>query len=265
MIVNLVFKLTSYISFLYKSKNHHSIHSPFVYNLVTKCIYDNKPKENYDILKKYRQSLIQNKKLIHVTDFGAGSKVFKTNKRKISSIAKTAGISKKRAELLYRITQYFKPKSILEIGSSLGLATFAMAIGNKNANVTGLEGCPETAKHSQLQLEQFDLENITILTTEFSDYLSSTEIQSSPEKFDLIYFDGNHTKFATLKFFELLLTTITNDSIFIFDDIYWSSEMAQAWNIIKKYPKVTVTIDTFQWGIVFFRTEQAKEDFVIRI
>ena len=40
--------------------------------------------------------------------------------------------------------------------------------------------------------------------------------------------------------------------------------MEEAWEIIKKHPKVTVTIDTFQWGIVFFRSEQVKEDFIVR-
>jgi len=40
--------------------------------------------------------------------------------------------------------------------------------------------------------------------------------------------------------------------------------MEAAWEIIKTHPKVTVTIDTFQWGLVFFRKEQPKEHFVIR-
>jgi hypothetical protein len=41
--------------------------------------------------------------------------------------------------------------------------------------------------------------------------------------------------------------------------------METAWEMIKKHPKVTVTIDTFQWGLVFFRREQHKEHFIIRV
>jgi hypothetical protein len=41
--------------------------------------------------------------------------------------------------------------------------------------------------------------------------------------------------------------------------------MEEAWEIIKNHEEVKVTIDTFQWGIVFFREEQEKEHFVIRI
>ena len=83
--------------------------------------------------------------------------------------------------------------------------------------------------------------------------------------FYLIYFDGNHRKQPTLDYFEALLPTITNDTVWIFDDIHWSKEMEEAWKIIQKHPKVTVTIDTFQWGFVFFRREQPKEHFIIRV
>ena len=204
-----------------------------------------------------------NKNFIEVTDFGVGSRVFKSNKRQISKIAKTAGISSKRAELLFRIVNYFQPESILEIGTSLGLATLALALGNKNTKIISLEGCSNTLHQCQLQFQKFNFNNVEFESTEFYEYLSSENLKSNV--LNLIYFDGNHSKSATLEYFELLLPTVSNDSIWIFDDIHWSQEMESAWEIIKNHPKVTVTIDTFQWGIVFFRTGQEKEHFVIRV
>jgi predicted O-methyltransferase YrrM len=257
----MLFQIKSYLQFLWYSKNEHAVHSPFVFTLITKCFYDTKSKPEYAVLKKYRDSLLKNNNTIEVTDFGAGSKVFKSNKREISKIAKTAGISPKRAELLFRIVNYFQPQSILEIGTSLGLATSALSLGNPNAKITTLEGCPETAKVAQEQFKKFDLTNINLEVTEFNAYLSKLQTLN----FKLIYFDGNHQKQATLDYLELLLPTITNETVWIFDDIHWSSEMEEAWEIIKKHPKVTVTIDTFQWGLVFFRREQPKEHFTIRV
>jgi predicted O-methyltransferase YrrM len=259
----MLFQIKSYLQFLWHSKNEHAVHSPFVFTLITKCFYDTKSKPEYAVLKEYRNSLLKNHDTIEVTDFGAGSKVFKSNKREISKIAKTAGISPKRAELLFRIVNYFQPQSILEIGTSLGLATSALSLGNLKAKITTLEGCPQTAKIAQEQFRQFGLTNINSEVTEFNSYLS--DFQLSTFGFQLIYFDGNHQKQATLDYFELLLPTITNETLWIFDDIHWSSEMEETWKIIKKHPKVTVTIDTFQWGLVFFRREQPKEHFVIRI
>ncbi|WP_026714257.1 O-methyltransferase [Flavobacterium daejeonense] len=264
----MLFQIKSYLKFLWYSKNEHAVHSPFVFNLITKCFYDKKSKPEYAILQQYRNTLLENKNSIEVTDFGAGSKVFKSNKREIAQIAKTAGISAKRARLLFRILNYFQPENILELGTSLGLATSAMALGNKNAQIITLEGCPNTANQCQLQLQKFNINNVACVITEFSEYLKThpdSYRDSQPTTHDLIYFDGNHSKQATLDYFELLLPTITNDSVWIFDDIHWSAEMEEAWEAIKKRPKVSVTIDTFQWGLVFFRREQPKEHFVIRV
>ena len=233
----------------------------------------------YKVLESYRKSLLNNPNSIEVTDFGAGSKVFKSNTRQISKIAKTAGISPKRAKLLFRLSRYFQPNSVLEIGTSLGLATSALALGNPNSKITTLEGCSKTFQIANEEFNAFNLKNITAINTEFTTFLTQHPTPNTQQpttnrrqptfnnqkpNYDFIYFDGNHSQTATLAYFELLLPTITNDSVWIFDDIHWNSDMEIAWQIIKNHPKVTVTIDTFQWGIVFFRTQQEKEHFVIR-
>lgn len=263
--------LKAYIKFILKAQNEHGVHSPFVFDLVTKCFYNTTNYTEYEILKSYRNSLLNNKNTIEVTDFGAGSRVFKSNTREIAAIAKNAGISIKNAELLFRIVLYFQPKQILEIGTSLGLATSALASGleaktnraklNPKAKITTLEGCPETIHQAQLQLQKFNFNSIDFVNTEFSSHLKTENSQHTT--YNLIYFDGNHSKKATLEYFNLLLPTISNDSVWIFDDIHWSKDMEEAWSEIKNNPQVTVTIDTFQWGIVFFRKEQNKEHFII--
>lgn len=258
----MLFQIKAYFHFLWNSKNQHGVHSPFVYSLVTKCFYDTKTKPDYKILKAYRNDLLNNKNTIEVTDFGAGSRVFKSNTRQVSKIAQTAGITPKRAELLYRIVRYFQPETILEIGTSLGLATSALSLGNPKAKIITLEGCPQTSGIAQKQFAKFKLNNIETVVTEFTTHFKNYQL--STVSYQLIYFDGNHSKQATLDYFELLLPTITNETVWIFDDIHWSEGMEEAWKIIKNHPKVTVTIDTFQWGLVFFRYEQEKEHFIIR-
>lgn len=253
--------IQSYLKFLIKSNNQHGVHSPFVYNLITKCFYNKLNIKDYDILNSYRLQLYKNNATISVTDFGAGSRVFKSNQRIISKIAKTAGITKKRAELLYRIVNYFKSENILELGTSLGIATTSLSLGNMNGKVLTVEGCPETAKIASKQFETFDFQNIDLRVSNFETELLTLK----PQVFDFIYVDGNHQKEATLNYFDLLLESVHNNSILIFDDIHWSKPMTEAWQQIKQHPKVTLTIDTYFWGIVFFRKEQEKENFIIRV
>ena len=259
----MLFQIKSYLQFLWYSKNEHAVHSPFVFNLITKCFYDTSQKPDYSTLETYRNLVLQNTNTIEVNDFGAGSKIFRSNNRSISKIAKTAGISCNRAKLLYRIVSHFESQNILEMGTSVGLATSALSLGNKKAAITTLEGCINTMAVAKMYLQQMCYPNIEFIATEFGNFINVENLKL--KKFDLIYFDGNHQKQATLNYFELLLITITNDTVWIFDDIHWSSEMEETWKIIQEHPKVTVTIDTFQWGFVFFRREQPKEHFTIRV
>lgn len=257
----MIYQSKKYIEFLRRSKNQHGIHSPFVYQLWTHCVYDRKKKPSYAILKKYRKQLLSSKQKIEVTDFGAGSRVFTSNKRSVAAIVKNAGMRPKRLRLLYRICTYFMPLHTLELGTSLGLATTAMALGNPDGTITTIEGCPMTAQVAQQAFTANNLKNITLFNTTFETYFSDR----NNAIFDLVFIDGNHNKEHTLQYFNTLLQKKHNESIFIFDDIYWSKEMTEAWNTIKQHPDVTVTIDTYQWGIVFFRKEQCKEHFVLRV
>ena len=257
----MIYQVKSYLKFLRKATNHHGVHSPFVYDLVTQCFYDTKKYPEYKLLKDFRKQLVKSKTSIEVSDFGAGSHIFKNNERNISAIAKNAGMRAKRQKLLFRLVRYFETKEILELGTSLGLATVSMAKANPQAIITTVEGCPETAKVARRNFEAMQLKNVYLQNMGFEPFLDII----SNEKFDLVFIDGNHNKQSTLLYFETLLKCANNDSIFIFDDIYWSEEMTEAWNIIIEHPTVTVSIDTFQWGLVFFRKEQRKQHFKIRL
>lgn len=254
------YQIQQYIKFLLSSTNQHGVHSPFVYDLVTKCFYDNNDYSEYSEINAYRKRLKHSHHKINVTDFGAGSKKLKSNAREVSRIAKHASISKNNAKLLFRLAKYFKPESVLELGTALGFATHALSAGHPKCNIITIEGCPEISAFTKQQLKLQNLENIDLKTGDFLKIIPELE----PSAFDIIFFDGNHQKDTTLQYFESLLPKAHNNSIFIFDDIYWSKDMTEAWKIIKEHPKVTVTIDTFYWGIVFFRTEQTKEHFTIR-
>ncbi|MHB1146545.1 MAG: O-methyltransferase [Lutibacter sp.] len=256
------FKIRSFITFLLASTNRHGIHSPFVYNLVTKCFNGQTNSSKIKAFNRVQKSLYSNLNSITITDYGKGSSVFKSNERKVSDIAKIAGISKKRAALLLRIVDYFNPKNILEIGTSVGLGTSVLSIGNPEAKIVTLEGCVNTAEVAKELFKTNHLNNIQLVVGNFNETLSDV---LKHKQYDLIYFDGNHQKEATLQYFNQCHETAHNNSIFIFDDINWSHEMQQAWEEIKNHPKVTITINTFFWGLVFFRKEQKKQHFTIRV
>ena len=252
-----------YVWFLMHSTSKHGVHSPFVFNLVTQCFNKKTSKKKMSIWLNYYTDLKNNKTLIKVTDYGAGSRVFKGNTRIVSAILKNVAISRKHAALLIRLVAYLKSKNILEFGTSLGVGTLSLALGNDKATITTLEGCSETLQIAKNHLKKQTSNTINFKEGEFSSNLSEI---LHVNKYDLIYFDGNHQKEPTIQYFEQCLHAVHNETVFIFDDIYWSKEMTEAWNYIKNHPKVTLTVDVFDLGFVFFRKEQyQKEHFKIRL
>ena len=266
------YKTLAYLKFLLKSKNQHGIHSPFVFDLVTKCFYDKANYPDYQKLKTYRERLLNSNQTIEITDLGAGSKVFKSSTRPVKAMAQQAGISSARARLLFRITRYFKPHTILELGTHLGLSTSALHLGNPSTKLISLEGCPNTLNLTKnlfaTDFPNTSQETVKFINTPFDAFLEEADLSFLVDKkqdWSLVYFDGNHSKEATLRYVVKLLPTLTANTLWIFDDIHWSRDMEGAWNYIKDMPEVTVSIDTFQWGLVFFRKEQVKQHFIIRI
>ena len=261
--MNMFYQLKKYIQFFTISTTKHGVHSPFVFDLVTKCFNKKTSKKSFEIINRYKSELNNNNTEITVTDFGAGSRVFKTNKRIVSEVLKNVSISNKQALLLTRLVSYFKSEAILEIGTSLGVGTLSLALGNKNAIITTLEGCSETIKITKNILGKYISNKIIFKEGEFDKTLTEVTLG---KKYDIVYFDGNHQKEPTIRYFKQCLKTVHNETLFIFDDIYWSKEMTEAWKYIKNHKKVTLTIDTFHLGFVFFRKEQfQKEHFTIRI
>lgn len=187
----MLFKIKAYLKFLFKSTNQHGVHSPFVYDLVTRCFYNHQHRNSYDFLKN---------------DFLTTSK-----------------ISFKTAKLLNRLVPFLNYKKIFIYGDTSAPPYTIFEKGNVIEKVISIE---------------------------------------NTQALDLVFFNHNFPQKNILKTFEKIVPIVHNDSLIIIDAPY---KISKTWNSIKKHPSVSVTIDTFDIGFVFFRKEQVKEHFHIRL
>ena len=254
-----------YIHYYFNASNGkgHGIHSPFVFDFIKNVLNDHRNFYAYDQIEALRQKLLKDKTIIEVEDFGAGSSIAKTNQRSVQSIARHAAKSKKYAQLLFRVVNYYQPKYILEFGTSLGISTAYIAAANTKATIITLEGAAEIADKALQNFAALQLHNIQLIKGNFDETIDKA-LNLLPQV-DLAFVDGNHRKDATLSYFQQLIIKVNRSSILIFDDIHWSAEMEEAWKTIKNHPAVTASIDLFFFGIVFVRQDfQAKQHFIIR-
>ena len=254
-----------YLNYQFKASNGkgHGIHSPFVFDFIINVLNDKKHYDCYEKIETLRNELINDLQIIHVDDFGAGSTVMKLNERKISDIARSSLKPKKYAQLLFRIIQHYKPQTIIELGTSLGITTSYLASGNKNATVYTCEGSSSIAGIAQNNFDNLHLKNIQLIQGNFDETLPP--LLGKLNKIDFAFVDGNHRKEPTLNYFYQLLTHSYSSTIFIFDDIHWSAEMEAAWLQVQKHKSVTLTIDLFFIGIVCLTNDiKVKQQFSIR-
>jgi len=245
------------------AKTRHGIHSPFVYRLADEVIYDYTPRKVFVEIEQKRKTLYSNNSIINITDLGAGSAINKNNKKKVSDVAKNSLKKPKLAQLLYRLVENQGPQNIVELGTCLGITSLYLQNAAPKAKFFTLEGCIEIAEIAQNIFTEGGQKNIELVLGNFDQKLPI--IINQLQNIDVVFVDGNHQKQATINYFEWFLPKVHDGSLLIFDDIYWSQGMKEAWQHIKKHPKVTVTIDLFWIGLVFFRKGQVKEDFFIKI
>ena len=216
-----------------------------------------------DEIEELRTQLLADKRLLQIEDLGAGSRIPSTKERTVEQLAKSALKPKKYAQLLFRLVKYYQPKTILELGTSLGITTSYFAAAQPESHITTIEGSKAIAAVAKENFSKLGQKNIRILEGNFDEVLPSV-INQMPS-IDLAYIDGNHRYKPTLEYFHQLLANTNNDSIMVFDDIHWSAEMEMAWEEIKTHPSVKCTVDIFFLGFVFLRSEfKTKQHFSIR-
>ena len=254
--------IAKYVKYRFQSGNAHDIHSPYLFEFYNNVINDESPFYIYEDIESIRAKLLLTEMEISIDDHGAGSRVNSSSNRKIKDIAKNTLKAAKYGQLLFRLVNHFKPKTILELGTSLGVSTLYLAGPSKKIKVVTVEGCLNAAKVAQINFDKIGFENIELVNNTFEAFLPA--YLKTVKELDFVFFDGNHQKEATINYFNWCVEKANNETVFVFDDIHWSSGMSEAWEVIKSHPKVTSSINLFFVGIVFFNKDLSKEDFILK-
>jgi predicted O-methyltransferase YrrM len=256
--------LARYANHRIHARSKFDLHSPFLYKVYSQILKDKTEYPEYRLMNNLWRSLLADQRYARRTEFGAKAPDFPWQKKilHVKTIAKRFSVSPDYGRLLFRLSRYFQPKIILELGTSLGISTAYMALGNTRGKVITVEGSHEIAQEAALNFERLGIMNIDQRIGDFDQLLPG--IFQRVKTLDMVFIDGNHRKDATLDYFRQCLQHIDSSSVLIFDDIHWSKGMEEAWREIRYHPGVRVTIDLFQMGLVFFREELSKEDFILR-
>ena len=256
------FQLKSYFTYWLDAVDEHSLHSPFLFDFYTKVLKNKPSYEDFDALRKIRQSLLRDQRSITVHDFGAGSLTLKNRERKISDITRVSTTPEKYSAFYAQMVKHYQCNDIVELGTSVGINTMYLAKAHGATRVTTFEGSPETASVAQQLFDESKINNITIIEGNIDETLPA--YLQSIKKLDFVFIDANHRLAPTRKYLDLLLTKTHPESIIVLDDIHYSEEMEQAWKLIQNYEPVYTTVDLYRCGLIFFNPALTKQNVVLQ-
>ena len=252
------FLFKGFIDFYREAHTANNIHSPFVYELANAVLEDDRTFYAFPIIEQLREKLLADNVLLPIEDLGAGSKADPKMLRSVSSVARHSAVEARVGRMLFRLVNWRKPRHILELGTSLGISTLYQATGALSAPVTTVEGCTSIAQVAEQNFHRTGFSKIRLINDSFDRALDIL-LRESTAGFDYVFLDGDHRSGSSIRYFERILPSLHQDSLFLLADIYWSQEMKTAWQELCRHPAVSLSIDLFHFGILFFRKEQRTQ------
>lgn len=242
-----------------RAQTQYDVHSPFLSDWIVDVLEDDRFFYAFDDIEKVRQYWLNTKQSVSFeVDHGAGSRAGQDGERSVAELARWSAVDRYTGELLFRMVQHSQPATILELGTNLGLSALYMRAAARSANLITIEGQAVVAKLAGISFERAKLPMATIQHGTFAQQLplALKELQSV----DFVFMDGDHRGDATLAYFDTIFPFLHKNSVVIVGDIHWSGSMETAWAKLKEHPAVSMSVDLFHFGILFFREEQLEKE-----
>lgn len=259
-----IFRVSQYLVHLLRARNTlgHGIHSPSIYEMVRMIIHDDNAYYCYEAIETERTRLLGDNSDIYINDLGTGH----SRRCKVREVAQRSLERKQVAQMLMRIVNHKKYKTILELGTCLGITTAYLASPDSGSEVTTMEGSEELAKKAEQLWEQLGINNIQLIRGNIDetlpDYLD--ELRRESRSLDFCFIDANHSYEPTMRYYRQVAACCKSSSMVVIDDIYHSPEMLKAWREICNENGVTATIDCYHCGLVMFDPQYEKKEYVLR-
>ncbi len=210
-----------------------------------------------EVTELHRQ-LKSNKEKLQIKDIGAGSRVSTSDSRTIASLVKKSSVSTKYGKLLFRLTKWYQPASILEFGTGVGISTMYFKAGSPSTPITTVEGSIEKHQFAKALFEGLGNDEIKLVREDFNVIVNEL-IDTLPDHV-LLFIDGDHRYKPTInKVKDILEKDTISECLLILDDIYWSKDMERAWKECREDKRVDISIDLFYFGLLIKRPGISKQ------
>jgi len=221
-----------YIAHLFyrRHRKGHGIHSPYLFGFINGVIF------NSDRVSLAPGITAEHRRL-----------------RAEDPFVRSSSVSLKYGFLLYRISRWFRPEAIVELGSGVGISTVYLALGSPETPLHSIERDKDRAARAAQLICRYCPGPVSIHWGEMEEKLEYI-LPQLPRRF-MAFVDGNHHYEPTVEYIRRILERAGEESVIVMDDIYWSRGMFRAWKEVSSWPEVQVSIDLFHMGILLLKKD----------
>jgi predicted O-methyltransferase YrrM len=230
-----------FIKYYFAAKTKHQIQSPFVYELMSEVLEDDRYFYAFDDMANFYIWLGQFKKEIS----------WKLSTKMVKTVFKEIKVEQLIGQFIFKVANYYQYQNIVEFGSGLNGIWIAQAVPNANLLLIQKENdwanvlkhyCDNQSWNFEMQIEEEWYPNINITV--------------KMPHIDILIFDGITINNDIQATFEQILPYLTDDSLVIINNKNLLNP--NIWQQLKGHQRVKRTLDFFQFGLIYFQNEQPK-------
>lgn len=151
--------------------------------------------------------------------------------------------------LLVKLARTFQPKTSLELGTCLGISCAYLAAGLNEGQLITMESFQPLVPLATSNFEALNINNISLLCGDVPDLLKQ-ELPLLPS-IDFVFDDHLHAEKYVMEYLNIIKPYLSDQAVYLFDDIHRNASMESAWEKIKKDEAVKITI-TLAKGICYW-------------
>ena len=210
-----------------------------------------------------RQRYEQDFTRIEIHDSGAGTGFgIPRSAGTIASIAKDSAISARWGLVLYRLVTLLRPRTVLELGTNLGIsAGYILAALKSNGDegrLVSVEGDPTLAAKAAEQTERIAQGRCRVVQGRFQDVLP--RLIPDMKTIDFAFIDGHHTYDATVSNLERIKPALAPNACVVLDDVATSGGVRKAWNHIRRATPGVVSLHLIRMGLLVIQGNSGRRD-----
>ncbi len=256
--------ISKYLKYKFFARHRyaHGIHSPFLFNFINNVLLNTVESDDLIKLNETGRITANNPGFRYIDSCSISGNFSATQKNSQKDIRIVWTVRGKFSNFLLNLYAFVNPELIIEIGNCRGISAFSLSLPLDEKAKYIIEENKLIQKSAEDFSKKMTLPGFYYLEGNQADRIEILDSKLNGNIMAIYHLDPENA--ALPEYFYSLVNKCSAHSVIVCSGIHHSGLSEKQWKIIQQIDNVRLTIDLFYLGIVFFKEELQKENYVIK-